>query len=348
VAKETYCFVASGSYGSGKSVLALSYKRPNEDPKRLVIDKEVRSIRYQSQQHGVEGDDIDKLLFEFTLYPDETGQISVNQFVDLVKKMKKGKLEYNILIVESMAMFQGDVEGWCQTSPSCAKVLKALDLDSKYSNFLQYQFKVGKPGWWNIVKDIVREFLLVAKRANMDIFITTELKNEWENFGVRGTAPDGKPWARIKGQTAKVWNFVVQIADVMWLLERKADVIKAKPAIQIDPLNPKLSIVGIPPTFEFESWEKIWELIESRGVPTSEDFEKVDIKPVEYREGDPDAEDDGVDPVEAGKVKLIEDLKEYGYENRQAVGAALNKLKTEYTLDKHDSLFADLVALKEN
>lgn len=346
--KETFCFVVTGPYGSGKSVLALSYKRKGVEPKRLTIDKEVRSIRYQSKQHGEEGDVPEKLLFDFDLFPDELGQISSKDFANLVKKIRSKENEYNVLIVENIAMFQTDIEGWCQTAPGAKAILKALDIDKKHSNFLSYQYKVGKPGWWNIVKDILREFLLVCKRAGMDIVITTELKNEWENFGVRGTAPDGKPFQRILGKTAKVWNYVVQIADVMWILERVSDKIGARPTVKIDPMNPKLSIVGIPPQFEFESWDKIWELVENRGVPTDDDYKEVDIDAVEYREGDPDAEDDGVDPLETGKLKLMTDLEEYGYKSRGEIGKAMATLKIkEYTLAEHDTIFQKLVKFKE-
>ncbi len=344
---ETFCFVETGPYGSGKSVLALSYVPKSGKAKRIVLDKEVRSIRYQSEEHGETEDVPEKLLFSFDLYPDETGQVSAKQFVELIKKFEDEENEYNVLIIENQAMFQGDIEGWCQTASDAKVVLTALGLEKKYLNFLAYSFKPATPPWWNMVKDIAREFLLVAKRANMDIVITTEMRNEWENYGVRGTAPDGKPWARIKGKTAKLWNFVMQIADVCWMLDRNVEEITAKPTIKIDPLNPKLSIVGVPPTFKFTSWERIWEWEKARGVPDDEAFAEVEIDAVEYREGDPDNEDSGADPLELGKKKLIEDLEEYGYKDRAAVGAGLKKLGRDYTLGDHDTLFADLVALKE-
>lgn len=343
---ETFVFVVSGGYGDGKTAMGVSYSRPGVKPKRIVIDKELRAIRYQSKEHKAVGDHPEKLLFEFDVYPDQYGEVGIDEFLKLLEELKEKK--YNVLIVDNIAMLQNDIEGMCQTAPNARKILKALDADARHENTLKYNFKVGTPQWWNVVKDIEKGLLLVAKKADMDIIITTELSNKWENFGVRGTAPDGKPFQRILGQTAKIWNFAVQLADVMWVLKRVKDKVNQKPTVSIDTFNPKNSIVGSPPTFQWEDWPSYWKLVENRGLPTSEDYAEVEMPEVEYREGDPDGTDDGVDPLEAGKLKLMNDLEDYGYKDRSSVGAAMTKLGIkEYTLADHDQIFAALVEYKE-
>lgn len=342
MARETFVFLLSGGYGSGKSVTALSYKpKDKPNPKRLVIDKEVRSIRYQAQAHGHDKDVPEALLFSFDLYPDNSGIIEVQDFANLVKQIREGNGP-DVLIIENMAMFQDDVTGWCQDASGTRKVLEALNMAKQHENFLRYRFSQD-PYWRNLLKQIVREFLLTCKRAGIDVVITTELRNEWQNYGAKGYDKDGKPLQRIIGKTAKVWDFVLQIADTCWILKRNIGAITDKPAISIDPLNPKLSIVGVPATFTFDGWDKIWEYERKRGVLSSEDFSKVEIPEPEFREGDPDSDEDGDDPLERGKQRLIEELAPYGYKNRMEVGRALQKLGLEYTLDAHDEIREKLI-----
>jgi hypothetical protein len=339
----TYCFLLTGGWGSGKSVMALSYHpKNNKAPKRLVIDKEVRSIRYQAEENGYDRDIPEALLFSFDLYPDNTGVIGAEQFAELVRKFKKGQ-NPDVLVIENMAMFQEDITSWCQTAEGTRKVLEGLDMVKQHESFLKYRFSQD-PYWRNLLKQILREFLLVAKRANTDIVITTELRNEWQNYGAKGYDKDGNPKQRIIGKTAKVWDYVLQIADTCWLLSRNIMSVTDKPLVSIDPLNPKLSIVGVPPQFTFNSWDQIWEWEKRRGVVSKEAFERVQMPEPEYRDGDPDTE--AGDPMELGKQRLIDELGPY-YKDRNEIGRALSKLGIPYTLDMHDTIRDKLIELKQ-
>jgi len=105
------------------------------------------------------------------------------------------------------------------------------------------------------------------------------LKNVWQNYGSRDK---NKP-AKILGKTAKLLAPWLQMLDAVWQLSRKEKdeggkpVMKDAPTVQIDPFSPKASLVGIPPRFEFTDWQRIWQWIEERGVPTKEDFASVEV-----------------------------------------------------------------------
>jgi hypothetical protein len=356
---EAFIYLWSGHYGSGKTLMAVSYKPHGvAHPKRLVIDAEVRAIRYQAEQHGYDQDTPDKLLYSFDFFPNALDEISKDDFLNLMK-MLQGKKPWpggggngpdpveprkpDVIIFDNFALFQGSLEGWCQEAGSAGQLVDVCGLRTRYDGFLKYRFKV-EPGWWRMVKDIIREFFRACKRAEVDVIVTTEQKNEWENYGVRGNGPDGKPLQRIVGQTAKVHDVVFQMADTCWNLTRNAEKLTDTPEVTLDPLNPKMSVVGVPPKFKFHSWDEIWHWVEERQVATADQLGQVkrpDPKFTESEQGEP------FDPIEEGRKRLVAELMAQDptrYPNRRKVAEALQAMGMSYTVEDHDTIRAKALA----
>lgn len=282
--KQTRFIILSGPFGSGKTVMMASYVPENfkGNPSRLIIDKEARILEYNSEFHGQKADLPEKLLFSGKLWPDELGEFSKDQFIALVAEIKSGSVKPDVICIDNMWMFQEQLYEWTQQQAWARELCAALGIELKYANFISTRWSTYDPAYWNMVKEILRQFIMTIKRARIDLVVTTEQTNKWENYGVKGRGPDGKPLMRILGQTAKAWDTAFKMADVVWSLSRVTKKLNDIPIVQLDPFNPKCSIVGLPPKFKFTTWPRLWQLRAERNVNTGEAFEEITMPEPEY------------------------------------------------------------------
>jgi len=242
--------------------------------KRLVVDKEFRANRYQSEAHGKTIDDPKNLLWSFDLFPNEPKDLSIEDWDALIKLIKSPD-HPDYLGFDNMSQFQNDVETWTSTGPGCKRFLDAVGISGHYDLFLKYY----KPGamLWNVRKAGIRQMILIAKMNGMNVGFTAELRNDWKDFGQVGKQ-------RIDGQLAKVWDNTMSLVDVNWRLTRSQETLLAAPEVQLDPKMPKNSIVGIPPKFKWQGWENVWEMEARRVVPDEAAMATVVVPPPSYEQ----------------------------------------------------------------
>lgn len=261
--------------GHGKTETALRFQVPGKkQTKRLVLDYEARITQYQGEK-----DDLKRHLWAFDIYPGEFETPNADQLAALYAGIKDGSIKPDVLIIDNVVLFQDELTLMCSDKGVATKLAQAFGIYDRYKMFIDYNWRIGDAAWWGLVKAIIKELLLTCRKQRINVVVTTELKNVWQNYGSRDK---NKP-AKILGKTAKLLAPWLQIMDAIWQLSRKVKddegkpVMKDAPTVQIDPFSPKASLVGIPPRFEFTDWKQIWQWIEERGAPTKEDFAKVEV-----------------------------------------------------------------------
>ena len=110
--------------------------------------------------------------------------------------------------------------------------------------------------------------------------MTTESRNVWANHGSR----DRNNPPTIEGQTAKLWDPWFQMGDGIFVLDRmKGNRLSGEgklspwPVAELDTFNPKMSIPGVLPQFEFKNWDVFWSMAEKRRLPTIEEYEQIKV-----------------------------------------------------------------------
>jgi hypothetical protein len=268
--------IISGDPGHGKTETALRFVVPGKKKtKRLVLDYEARSTQYQAEK-----DDCERHLWAFDIYPEPFATPDAIQLASLYKSIVEGKLKADVFIIDNVVLFQDELSLVCSNKDTAKMLAIAFGVYDRYRLFIEHNFKVGDAAWWGLVKAIIKQLLLACRRKRINVVVTTELKNVWQDYGSR----DRNRPAKILGQTAKLLRPWLQILDTVWVLSRKEkDVdgkpqMRAAPRVSIDAFSPKASLVGIPPLFDFTDWKQIWRWIEERGVPQQEDFAKVEVQ----------------------------------------------------------------------
>ena len=262
--------------GHGKTETALRFTTPGgKQPKRLVLDYEARVTQYQ----GHDGDDYARHLWAFDIYPEPFATPDAKQLAALYADIVAGKVKPDVLIVDNVVLFQDELGLMMSDKATAIELARAFSVYDRYRLFIEYNWRVGDNNWWGLMKAVIKQLLLACRKQQINVVVTTELKNVWQNYGSRDK---NKP-AKILGKTAKLLAPWLQMLDAVWQLSRKEKdeggkpVMKDAPTVQIDPFSPKASLVGIPPRFEFTDWQRIWQWIEERGVPTKEDFASVEV-----------------------------------------------------------------------
>lgn len=278
--RRTVGIVLAGSPGSGKTATMCSYYRPDVEgtTKRLVVDMESRAIRFQSQAYGKETDDPSRLLFVFNQFPGSDGELDYHEFIKLYNGINKGELDIDVLMLDNIVLFQGELLGWCQDKDVATEIAKSMGVAYKFNKLLNNGWKTADPTWWQLVKTIIKEFLLTLRRKGIDFVGTTEMKNLWSGYGTSSM--------KILGKSASLLDPWLQICDTVWNLTRKLPdgTLQDTPRISLDMFNPKNSIMGIPPKFEFTGWAKIWEWEKARVIPTKADMQKLEVPTIELPE----------------------------------------------------------------
>lgn len=303
----------STGWGHGKTVALVSFRRPGETPRRLIIDNERRARSYKSANGR---DKPSRLLYAFdyfhAVYEEqmEDGEWTPDALSALYEDIKSSKFKYNALLLDNAAMLQEDLVGMVKDSGKAV----AIDLTqrfrgvyNKHSRFLEYKFKPSSAvDIYGIVKSILGEILRVCQRQNIDVLTATDGKNVWYKYGTRDM--------KILGQSAKILAPFMKYADFVYRLSRltgNRDLGTAKlvavPWTHLDTFNPKNSLPGLKPQFEF-TWPGFWELVASRGVTTQKDLDKIKVEESEI----PESTGDPARDLEIAKAKWISAAEEVG------------------------------------
>ena len=251
----------SRRFGQGKTVAALSYTKPGADEtRRLVLDGEERADRYYGEK-----DDPDTLRFAFD-------KIELPKTaLEIVEEILECVGDYDVVVFDNATWFQNQLVAFASSKDSATKLAKLLGIEAQSRTFLKYRFNPTTPAYYKLIKDAIGELLRRILRSGASFIATAEAKNVWRNYGTRDQ--------RIVGQTAKLLDPWFQFADVVLELTRNVETdgtitVQAAPVAQLDPLNPKCSLPGLPAKFTFDNWDAFWKPVTER-KPAS-DFSGVE------------------------------------------------------------------------
>jgi len=318
-------------WGQGKTVGALSYHPPdNPEPRRLVFDREYRDEGYQGEE-----DDHDRMLFAFQFFRDHYGDFDVANLTQLYYDIKVGDFPFDVLIFDNATMWQEEFFALMAEKQRAMQIAKEFDgVYDRNRLFLDYKFKPTDPGgYYTLLKSAIRALLLACRRAGVDVIVTCESKNVWQNYGTRN--------AKILGQTAKVWDPWFQFSDQILVLSRVKGSrelgtarLTACPTAQMDTFNVKSSIPGIAPEFVMCNWDIFWKMAERRTVPTQDDFDELEIE----RAASPEKE---INTIEQAKMQILDVAERFGLikgVNDKAGIKALKELGAEQGLSTDNAL----------
>jgi hypothetical protein len=275
--------------GQGKTIALVSFFRPGVKPKRMIIDMERRAEPYISK----DGEDHpEQLLFAVESFHEvyaehfDNGDFTGAALVQLYDDIRSGEFPYNVLLIDDAAMFQDEIRMLLLGGQAQAKKLASAfrGVAQKHALFLNHRYKTSdNVSIYTLLKSILDELLLACRKRDIDVMVATEKKNVWDKYGTKDM--------RILGQTAKILEPFMKYADFSYEMSRtvgdrqkgKAKLV-AVPWVNIDTFNPKNSLPGLKPRFEF-TWEEFWRQVESRGVTTQEQLDEVKVKAAEIPEG---------------------------------------------------------------
>jgi len=303
----------SVGWGHGKTIALVSFRRPGQTPKRLLIDNERRARSYKAPNGR---DQPAQLRFTFDYFHDvyseqmADGEWTPEALATLYKDITTDKFKYTVLLLDNAAMLQEELVMMLKIGGQAATRTLAQQFRGVYTKnemFIERKFKTSDAvSIYGIVKDLIGELLRVCQRKGIDVLVATESKNVWHQYGTRDM--------KILGQSAKVLSPFMKYADFVYRLSRMTgnrDLGTAKlitvPWAITDTFNPKNSLPGLKPKFEF-TWEAFWELVASRGVTTQEELDSIKVEESEAPEstGDPSRD------TEIAKSKWLSAAEEVG------------------------------------
>ncbi len=167
--------------------------------------------------------------------------------------------------------------------------------------------------YYYILKGLIGAWLLCLRRAGVDVIVTSETKNVWQDYGKRGRDPaTGDPYMKIVAQTAKLWPPWLQHADALFVLDRiSGDRHKGEgtlmpyPTASMDTVNTKCSIPGVQPKFAFNNWDVFWDMVKLRRIPTAIDFKRVAIPGAVSSDGDSEVTFEDARAIVVGYAKKL-------------------------------------------
>lgn len=284
----------SKNYGQGKTVALVSFRRPGQTPRRLLIDNERRARAYKAENGR---DKPRQLQFSFDYFHEvykeqmKDGEWTPDALTAIYNDIKSGKFPYTVLLLDNAAMLQDDLVSMIMDGGKelATRLTKAFGAYNKHRTFIEYKWKpTSTVDIYGIVKSIIKKLLRVCQRNDIDVLTATEAKNVWQNYGTRDM--------KILGQSAKVLSPFMQYADFSYRLTRETgnrDLGTAKlvavPYAILDTFNPKNSLPGLKPKFEF-TWIEFWNLVTGRGVTTEDELSEIEVEESEMPEdiGDPE------------------------------------------------------------
>ena len=270
--------IRSKYWGAGKTWAALTYSRPGVKPLRLNYDAEYRDIAYKSPD---DEDHVELAQFAFDFWHDKYGDIP-ESLITICNDIKAGEFPYNIIDIDNASLFQDNLDMSMHNKSTAENLARAVGIFPKHENFITRRFRPNDiASYYHLVKSVIRGFLLLCRKNDIDMIVTAESRNVWANYGSRDRS---KP-PTIEGQTAKLWDPWFQMSDAIFVLDRmKGDRLSGEgklspwPTVELDTFNPKMSIPGILPQFEFRNWDVFWAMAEKRRLPTVEEYEKIKVE----------------------------------------------------------------------
>ncbi len=314
--------------GHGKTVTMVSFRRPGVEPKRLVYDAEYRSLPYKSPD---ESDHPEKLLFAFTLYPKSAAELMLD--------VAANPGVYNFIGIDNATMFQDELVEYCSTQAGMTKLAETLGCQTKMAGFLRNNYSNSSALFRSYIQVIIKTWLVILRRNDIDVVITTETKNEYINWGSRSRVESEKQ--KMVGTTYQLGKAWSQILDVFLVLsrivgDRSAGSAKLTkyPQATMDTISPKCSIPGVQPNFIFKDWDVFWRMVERRDVPSSKDYERVDV-PVSVTD-----QTGGMETITQARISILKYAAQLGLvEKVDRAGAdQLRQMADEYGLDIDNAL----------
>jgi|GEM_PF-5434502 len=286
---RTIGVLVSGDPGAGKTLTALSFTKDTGQTIRLVTDMEGRAWQYLTKG---ETDNPAKLKYQFDYWPEPGLRFSCAELLDFYEglrcrevngwayiwdedSMKEAIVIPDVWVIDNVVLFQRQLQRIVGKRENAVKIAEAMDLVG-FGMLLQY-WKAPDPRWWNLLKSVIGELLLAARASGVSVIATTEIGNRWADYGKKKTATS--PGQRIIGKTAKALGPWRQLLDAVWVLDRTLPGgdgqtrLKEKPTITMDLFNPKGSLVGVPPKFEWTGWDAFWAMLNVGEAPT--DFSEI-------------------------------------------------------------------------
>jgi len=265
-------------WGAGKTYAALSFKSPDKDPVRLVFDGEYRDETFKSPDKL---DHIELAQFSFDFWHKVYGDIP-ESLIAVATQIRTGKFPYNMIAIDNASIFQDDLDKAMRNQANAMALAKATGCYERHENFLGNRFRpTDVAAYYHLVKGIIQSFLRDCRKNSIDVIVTSESRNVWENYGSRDRA---KP-PTILGQTAKLWDPWFQMADAVFVLERmEGDRAKGEakltpwPNVSLDTFNTKISIPGVLPQFTFKDWNVFWNMAKRRRLPTVEEYAAIQVE----------------------------------------------------------------------
>jgi hypothetical protein len=306
--KTINVMLRSETFGAGKTWTALSFVNPSRQPKRLVYDGEFRADSYRSND-GL--DHLDRGMFAFDFWYEVYGEEFVKAFLKVIAEVLAGTFPYNVLVIDNATIMQDELDIAMRSKVVAQQLTDALGITAKHLNFLQYRFNPNDVGgYYYVVKAVIRAFLMLLRRNEIDVIVTSESKNVWQNYGSR----DKENPAKIMGQTAKLWEPWFQMGDILLNLERMTGSrlngtakLTQYPTARLDTFNPKCSIPGIAPEFVFSDWNVFWRMALRRVMPDGEAFAALEI-PIAVT-----PENAGLETIAEAKQAIVEHALKVGF-----------------------------------
>ena len=355
---RTVGLLLSGEPGMGKTLTGLSFTKEQGETIRIVTDMEGRAWMYQAPK-----DIPEKLKYAFYYWPQPGRRFDTAQLLDFYEGLCNGEVKAwsselqevtispDVWIIDNVMLFQRQMQRVAGKQKNAIAITKAMDLVG-FGMLLQY-WRSPDPGWWNLLKSVIGELLLAARTNGVSVIATTEVGNQWADYGKKRTATcEGQ---RVLGKTAKALVVWRQLLDAVWMFDRTVPgshgqtTLKQMPTISTDLFNPKGSLVGIPPKFEWAGWDQFWilldmgepgtdfsEIVQETQLPTPEELEEAEAARQAVEEPELDA---GL-KLEAFLQYAVDEL---GFENHAEVKTALKKAGfTSYEASREKEMWAAL------
>lgn len=337
VGLDNKMMILSGPFGCGKSVTSVSYMPPSwflkpltpgkvlPSPRRIVIDNELRLMTYKSLD---DTDHPEKKLYRFDIVNGAKRMTSDLMYYLMYRAHtnnwgEKGKPV--VVVIDDAALLQDILQtGWSNLDE--VKKVAALYGKQKDRCITANEWKPKEPGTISFFKSLLREWMLDLRENDIALIVTSPLHNMWENYGMKGTDPvTKKPYMKIKGKSAHVWDVWQQMADVIWNLSRDTNNVNNEmPSVSMDPFIHKAALPGVKEQFKWEGWAKMWHSHLNREFVA--DLSRIAIPEAQF-------DQDSIDSaIKAGKRKLITELRNVA--TMAQIGAILHEeFAPEYTLE---------------